>query len=187
MLSTCFVVAQLRIKVVVVLVRIVAERLVALQHDHRQASESDSLKTWPICLIAMNDGASLGLSDTERSCYDFERGNADGHDDGEGQPRQDDGHRQPMDRPRDAGRTTSAVHALIGHAALRRQKLSAFTSGVITVDHTSTPGRQQLLSLLLVSSGDAVAPPPRAGDVRQGFQSLSLMHRRRQATYYTRP
>ncbi|CQD09372.1 hypothetical protein BN1232_01704 [Mycobacterium lentiflavum] len=48
----------------------------------------------------------------------------------------------------------------------------------------STPVRQQLLSLLLVSSGDALDPPREQVTSRQGFQSLSLMHRWRQETYY---
>ena len=58
-------------ELVVVAVRLVAERLVALQHDHRGAVGVELLEVAPMRFIEIKAGASLALSPTVRSSPTF--------------------------------------------------------------------------------------------------------------------
>src|SRR5271168_2657164 len=77
-------------------------------------------------------------------------GDADTDDDGDRQPRQDDGHRKSMDRPRyERWRGVFVVRVFAAHAAFSRQKVKALTSCVIfsALTSPSTVMRQPMLSL----------------------------------------
>src|SRR5271163_4620914 len=77
-------------------------------------------------------------------------GDADTHDDGDRQPRQDDGHRKSMDRPRyEWWRGVFVAYVFIAHAAFSRQKVNACTSFDIrsALTSPSTTMRQPMLSL----------------------------------------
>src|SRR6516165_1495208 len=76
-----------------------------------------------------------------------QRGDADTQDDDDRQPRQDDGHRKSMDRPRYQWRTV--VELMVTHAAFSRQEVKALTSCVIfsALTTPSTMMRQPILSL----------------------------------------
>src|SRR5271163_2985437 len=76
-------------------------------------------------------------------------GDADTHDDGDRQPRQDDEHRKSMDRPRyEWWRGVFVAHVFVAHAAFSTQKVKAFTSCVIfsALTTPSTRMRQPMLS-----------------------------------------
>src|ERR1700724_3478088 len=80
----------------------------------------------------------------------FQWGDADSHDDGDSQPRQDDGHRKSMDRPRyEWWRGVFVAHVFVAHAAFSRQKVKAVTSCVVfsALSSWSTQMRQPILSL----------------------------------------
>src|SRR5271155_3340869 len=77
-------------------------------------------------------------------------GDADTDDDGDRQPRQDDGHRKSMDRPRyEWWRGVFVVYVFVPHAAFSRQKVNALTSCVIfsALTSPSTVMRQPMLAL----------------------------------------
>src|ERR1700688_614309 len=80
----------------------------------------------------------------------LQRGDTDTHDDRDRQPRQDDGHRKSMDRPRyEWWRGVLVAHVFVAHAAFSRQKVKACTSCVIfsALTTPSTRMRQLMLSL----------------------------------------
>src|ERR1700730_11356680 len=80
----------------------------------------------------------------------FQWGDADSHDDGDSQPRQDDGHRKSMDRPRyEWWRGVFVAHVFVAHAAFSRQEVKAFTWFDIrsALTSPSTMMRQPMLSL----------------------------------------
>src|ERR1700739_3951718 len=72
---------------------------------------------------------------------------ADTQDDDDRQPRQDDGQRKSMDRPRYQWRTV--VQLMVAHAAFSRQEVKALTSCVTFSALTTPPPmmRQPILSL----------------------------------------
>src|ERR1700729_2853971 len=89
-------------------------------------------------------------------------GDADTDDDGDRQPRQDDGHRKSMDRPRyEWWRGVFVVRVFVAHAAFSRQKVKALTSCVIfsALTSLSTVIRQPMLALspcaTILSTADA--------------------------------
>src|ERR1700733_12168239 len=80
----------------------------------------------------------------------FQWGDTNIYDDGDRQPRQDDGHRKSMDRPRyEWWRGVFVAYVFIAHAAFSRQKVNAFTSFDIrsALTSPSTTMRQPMLSL----------------------------------------
>src|ERR1700729_4205118 len=77
-------------------------------------------------------------------------GDADTDDDGDRQPRQDDGHRKSMDRPRcEWWRGVFVTQVFVAHAAFSVQKVNAFTSfdNRSALTSPSTTMRQPMLSL----------------------------------------
>src|ERR1700722_1463866 len=75
---------------------------------------------------------------------------ADTHDDRDCQPRQDDGHRKSLDRPRcEWWRGVFVTHVFVAHAAFSKQKVNAFTSFDTrsALTSPSTTMRQPMLSL----------------------------------------
>src|ERR1700737_1705058 len=80
----------------------------------------------------------------------FQWGDADSHDDGDGQPPQDEEHQKSMDRPRyEWWRGVFFAHVFVAHAAFSRQVVNACTSFDIrsALTSPSTTMRQPMLSL----------------------------------------
>src|SRR5271154_2965428 len=74
-------------------------------------------------------------------------GDTDSHDDGDRQPRQDDGHRQSTDHPRYEWPTVGQL--MVAHFSLSKQEVKALTSFDIcsALTSPSTRMRQPMLSL----------------------------------------